>query len=105
MLMEEQMNLVLYKESNKDVDIVTKYIMDLSDIEEQTKLIALLEKIDQFGAKYLVETHEVNTKKLAKDLYEIKVSKNRFLYCYRKVTKCTLYMHLENQHKRRQLDI
>lgn len=54
------MNLVLYKESNKDVDVITKY---------------------------LVETHEVNTKKLAQDLYEIKVSKNRFLYCYRKGNK------------------
>lgn len=58
--------------------------MGLSNIDEQAKLTALLEKIDELGARYLVELHEVNTKKLTNDLFEIKVGRNRFLYSYRK---------------------
>jgi|LGVF01.2.fsa_nt_gb phage-related protein len=77
------MYLTLYKESNKEYDVITTYIMSLKTVEEQTKLIALLEKIDTEGFKYLVESHELITKKLEDGLFEIKVSKNRFLYCYR----------------------
>ncbi len=74
--------LKLFKEANKDIDVISEYILSLNNKEEQAKLFALLEKIDMGGAKYLVETHEYNTKKLEDDLFEIKVSKNRFLYCY-----------------------
>lgn len=81
------MNLVLYKEPNKSIDVITSYILKLEILEEQVKLLALLEKIDEGGAKYLIESHEFNTKKLEDDLFEIKVAKNRFLYCYRKGNK------------------
>lgn len=74
--------LRLYKDSNKDIDVISEYIMSLVNKEDQAKLFALLEKINQGGAKYLVKTQEYNTKKLEDNLFEIKVSKNRFLYCY-----------------------
>lgn len=75
--------LKLYKEANKDIDVVSEYILTLNNKEEQAKLFSLLEKINVGGSKYLVETQEYNTKKLEDDLFEIKVSKNRFIYCYR----------------------
>jgi len=74
--------LKLFKEVNKDIDVVSEYILSLNSKEEQAKLFALLEKINEGGAKYLVKTLEYNTRKLEEDLFEIKVSKNRFLYCY-----------------------
>ncbi|MBI9013827.1 MAG: type II toxin-antitoxin system RelE/ParE family toxin [Clostridiales bacterium] len=81
------MYIELFKEPNAEMDVVTQYILGLESLEEQTKILALLDKIDEGGAKYLITSHEHNTKKIEDDMFEIKIAKNRFLYCYRKGNK------------------
>lgn len=71
----------MYK-TNQGDNVIIKYVASLNRQEEQSRLMALLRKIDAGGAKYLVDNFELNTKKLDKELFEIKVSKHRFLYCY-----------------------
>lgn len=75
------MFLKMFKDSQGN-NVITQYIHSLNRQEEKARLIALLTKIDTGGAKYLADNHELNTKKLVKGLFEIKVSKHRFLYCY-----------------------
>ncbi len=38
-----------FTESNKGVDVITSYIMKLKILEEQVKLLELLEKINEGG--------------------------------------------------------
>ncbi len=81
------MYLELYTEPNSETDVITDYIFGLESVEEQTRIIALLNKIDQGGAKYIVVNRDLYTKKIEPGMFEIKVSSNRFLYCYRKGNK------------------
>lgn len=44
----------------------------------------MIETLKEHGAKYLIEKNDLITKKLVYDIFEIKISKHRFAYCYMK---------------------
>ena len=68
--------------TEKDKNVVDIYLSQIDSLEEITRIIALLEKINERGAEYLATATDIKTRKLEKDMFEIKFRSNRFIYCY-----------------------
>lgn len=75
---------ILY-ETESGREPIIEYILNKVDSEkEQTVLLDMIETLKEHGAKYLTEKNDLITKKLVDDIFEIKIFKHRFSYCYMK---------------------
>lgn len=74
--------LARYFINSKGENEITKYIESIDNLTDYIRIKAIMERIEKYGAKYLIETKEVQTKKFDEDILEIKFKKNRFMYVY-----------------------
>ncbi|MEA3422550.1 MAG: type II toxin-antitoxin system RelE/ParE family toxin [Bacillota bacterium] len=70
-----------YTNSN-NIDQIVKYIETIDNPKEYTNVREMLAKIDREGAKYLILKDEMVVNSLHTNIFEIKIDKNRFAYCY-----------------------
>lgn len=74
--------LKIYGHSNEKSNEIEDFICNLPK-EETYRIITVLKRISKEGAKVLALNRlPYETKKIKKDLFEIKIDSNRLMYCY-----------------------
>lgn len=68
--------------NSKGENEITKYIESIDNLADYVHIQTHLQRIEKYGAKYLIETTKIQTKKFDDNIFEIKFKKNRFMYVY-----------------------
>ena len=82
--MNKSKNYLKTYKNSRGVDLIFEYIDAIDDTNEYANIFAAFTKINEEGAKYIINSHSINTNSLKNNIYEIKIDQNRFAYCYMK---------------------